>query len=218
MVKWLLFVSTCIIFGIPPASIGRAQEVQGEARVIDGDTLEVDGTRVRLQGIDAPENRQWCRDRDGNRYACGQIASRALRDRIAGGTVVCNIETRDRYERSLGVCHVREGEKDLNGWLVSEGHALAYRDYSLKYVQNEEEAKKNSRGIWAGDLIAPWHWRRGKRLGRESSKGALRYYDDNRDGKITCPEARRHNIVPVRQDHIAYPFMRDGDGDGRVCD
>ncbi len=55
---------------------------------------------------------------------------------------------------------------------------------------------------------------------RETSQsgGTLRRYDDNRNGRITCKEARRHGIAPVRRDHPAYPFMRDGDGDGVVCE
>ena len=47
---------------------------------------------------------------------------------------------------------------------------------------------------------------------------ALYLYDDNRNGRITCSEARRHGIAPVPRDHPAYPFMRDGDGDGVVCE
>ena len=47
---------------------------------------------------------------------------------------------------------------------------------------------------------------------------ALRLYDDNRNGRITCKEARRHGIAPVPRSHPAYRFMRDGDGDGIVCE
>ena len=47
---------------------------------------------------------------------------------------------------------------------------------------------------------------------------ALRLWDNNRNGRITCSEARHHGIVPVPRGHAAYPFMRDGDGDGIVCE
>ena len=47
---------------------------------------------------------------------------------------------------------------------------------------------------------------------------ALRLYDDNRNGRITCKEARRHGIAPVPYGHPAYRFMRDADGDGTVCE
>ena len=51
-----------------------------------------------------------------------------------------------------------------------------------------------------------------------ASSDALRLYDDNRNGRITCKEARRHGIAPVPRGHPAYPFMRDGDNDGVVCE
>ena len=47
---------------------------------------------------------------------------------------------------------------------------------------------------------------------------ALRLWDDDRNGRITCREARRHGIAPVPRHHSAYPFMHDGDGDGVVCE
>ncbi len=53
---------------------------------------------------------------------------------------------------------------------------------------------------------------------RAGSSDALRLYDDNRNGRITCKEARRHGIAPVPRGHAAYPYMRDGDGDGVVCE
>ena len=54
--------------------------------------------------------------------------------------------------------------------------------------------------------------------GSVSSADALRLWDDNGNGTITCAEARRHGIAPVRRGHPAYPFMRDADGDGVVCE
>ena len=53
----------------------------------------------------------------------------------------------------------------------------------------------------------------------ESPEGdPLGLWDDNGNGRITCAEARRHGIAPVPRSHPAYPFMRDGDGDGVVCE
>ena len=121
--------------------------IGGETRVIDGDTLEVKGERVRLEGIDAPEKGQSCRNASGELYPCGQAVIYALHGRIGKGNVVCAIDAaRDRYGRALGVCSL--GGEDLNAWLVSEGHALAYRRYSLKYV----EQGGGSPGSPAGDL------------------------------------------------------------------
>ena len=47
---------------------------------------------------------------------------------------------------------------------------------------------------------------------------ALAAWDDNGNGRITCAEARRHGIAPVPRGHPAYQYMRDGDGDGVVCE
>ena len=122
-------------------------------RIVDGDTLEVAGQKVRLQGIDAPESAQSCRQASGHRYPCGDHATQALRTRIGPDAVTCTIEGRDRYLRALGMCSAADGT-DLNGWLVSQGHALAYRKYSTTYVPEEGQAKAAQAGIWAGEFRA----------------------------------------------------------------
>ncbi len=136
-------------------------DVTGPARVIDGDTLEVQGQRIRLHGIDAPESRQLCR-LDGKPWQCGKDATNALAEKIASQLVTCEDLGRDRYERIIGRCTVA-GE-DIEAWMVSEGLALAYRRYSLDYVDEEADAQAARRGIWAGEFVPPWEWRRGKRL------------------------------------------------------
>lgn len=133
----------------------------GTARIIDGDTLEVNGARVRLHGIDAPETAQNCRS--GARvWSCGREATRALARRIGSRPVACKELDRDRYGRVVAVCSV--GGEDLNGWMVAEGWAFAYRKYSMRYLAEEMAAKVAKRGVWRGDVVAPWDWRRGKRL------------------------------------------------------
>ena len=121
------------------------------------------GQRVRLQGIDAHEAAQACRQASGQRYRCGDRATEALRARIGAGAVTCTIEGRDRYNRALGICYEADGT-DLNGWLVQQGYALAYRRYSTTYVPEENQAKAARVGLWAGEFVAPWAWRRGQRL------------------------------------------------------
>ena len=139
-------------------------EIRGSApRVVDADTLDVAGQRVRLQGIDAPESAQSCRRATGHRYRCGDSATQALRTRIGTGAVTCTIAGRDRYNRALGICYAADGT-DLNGWLVRQGYALAYRRYSTQYVPEENEAKATRSGIWADEFVPPWAWRRGQRL------------------------------------------------------
>ena len=106
-------------------------EIQDSApRVVDGDTLEMAGQRVRLQGIDAPESAQACRQATGHRYRCGDRATEALRARIGAGAVTCTIEGRDRYTRALSTGYTADGT-DLNAWLVRHGYALAYRERNV---------------------------------------------------------------------------------------
>ena len=126
------------------------------ASVIDADTIEIHGQRIRLHGIDAPEGRQTC-ELDGQPYRCGQQAALALADYIGQRTVVCEQRDVDRYQRVVAVCHV--GGEDMGAWLVSEGWALAYRRYSTDYVDEEDGARTSRRGLWRGEFIPPWEWR-----------------------------------------------------------
>ncbi len=136
-------------------------DVTGQARVIDGDTLEVTGQRIRLYGIDAPELAQTCWDQNGE-YPCGRIARAAALDLIAGeDTVTCETRGKDRYGRWLAVCFA--GGFSINRNMVYTGWALAYRRYSTDYVDTEEGAKSAKRGLWRGKFVAPWEWRRMKR-------------------------------------------------------
>ncbi len=135
--------------------------LSGQAHVIDGDTLDVAGERVRLEGIDTPEKAQQCRT-NGRWWLCGQHATQALVGKIGTGTVHCERSTVDRYGRTIGVCS--SAGVELNSWMVAQGWAFAYRRYSKAYVGEEIAARAAKRGIWSGEVIAPWEWRRGKRL------------------------------------------------------
>lgn len=138
-----------------------ADQIVGRASVIDGDTLEIRGTRIRLHGVDAPESAQECQNSDGKAYRCGQKAALALSDKIGVANVSCEQKDIDRYQRIVAVCSLR-GE-DLNAWLVQEGYALAYRQYGTDYIAQEYNAQMARRGLWAGSFIPPWDWRKGKR-------------------------------------------------------
>lgn len=136
-------------------------EITGRASVIDGDTIEVQGQRIRLWGIDAPESGQTC-ERDGGPYRCGQAAANALDRYLAGRPVVCRPEDVDRYRRVVACCTV--GGADLGAWLVRAGMALRHPDYArLSYVVEEIAARHARRGVWAGSFERPWHWRRTRR-------------------------------------------------------
>lgn len=136
-------------------------DIVGRASVIDGDTIEIHGQRIRLHGIDAPENGQPCFDAANRPYRCGQKAAMALDEFIGQSLVSCRERDVDRYGRTVADCLVR-GE-DIELWLVRNGHAFAYRRYSSDYIGAEQEAKNDRRGIWAGHTQAPWEWRRKQR-------------------------------------------------------
>ena len=133
----------------------------GSARVIDGDTLELQGERIRLHGLDAPESQQQCRDGQGQAYRCGQAATSALQQWIGDDEVRCVAQTKDRYERLIAICTV--GHTHLNAQLVRHGLAVAYRRYSQDYVPHENCARAEQRGLWGGTFVMPWDWRRGQR-------------------------------------------------------
>ena len=145
-----------------PIRIARGSDaLTGPARVIDGDTLDVGGVRIRLHGIDAPESKQSCRT-GGQRWSCGREATRALAGRIGGRSVACEERDQDRYGRVVAVCSL--SGTDLNGWMVAQGWAFAYRRYSRAYVAEESGARAARRGMWRGYVVPPWDWRRGERL------------------------------------------------------
>jgi endonuclease YncB( thermonuclease family) len=145
----------------PPAA---AAILTGIASIIDGDTLEIHGERVRLFGIDAPESRQLCRQ-GGKPVRCGQAAANALDALVGRRAVSCAAKDRDRYGRTVAVC--RLGNTDLNDWMVRRGHAVAYTHYSKAYVPAEAEARDARRGLWAGTFQRPEDWRREQRGGQE---------------------------------------------------
>ena len=131
------------------------------AAVLDGDTLSVEGKRIQLQGVDAPEIGQTC-FADGVSWPCGLAAKAALDRRLSGHAVECEAVDNDRYGRILAKCYVAGG--DIGLWLVSEGWAFAFREYSTDYLAQEQEAKAAGRGVWRREVTPPWDWRRGARL------------------------------------------------------
>jgi len=142
-----------LLFSFVAAPQAHADRLTGVASVIDGDTLEIREQRTRLHGIDAPESRQLCATAEGQRWRCGQQAALSLADRIGHRQVSCTVRDIDRYGRFIAVCH--QDGTDLNGWLVREGWAVAYRRYSRDYIRDETEARSARRNIWSGRFDMP---------------------------------------------------------------
>ena len=155
-----LALIAALLFAPMPAT---AETITGVSSVIDGDTLEVRGQRIRLHGIDALESHQLCVRAGGTSWRCGQQAASELSDRIGRQQVSCRVRDTDRYGRAITVC-VQDGS-DLNTWLVQQGWALAYRRYSRDYIPAEEDARRSRRNIWSGQFDVPWDWRRAQRSG-----------------------------------------------------
>ena len=157
-----LFVIGTVLVVTPTAA--NAEDIVGQALIVDGDTLEIGGTRIGLHGIDAPESAQICAV-DSKKARCGRQAAQMLADRIGQQTVTCALKKRDQNGRVVALC--RAAGEDLNAWMVSQGMALAYRQYSTKYARQEKKAAKEKVGLWSGWFIKPWDWRRGRRLTTE---------------------------------------------------
>ncbi|MBI1360815.1 MAG: thermonuclease family protein [Alphaproteobacteria bacterium] len=153
------------ILAAQPDAGSRLPQVAGNASVIDADTIDIHGERIRLAGVDAPESRQQCLNASGKLWRCGQIAANALHVWINNNPVTCSIEGEDKYHRQIGTCSVRGAS--MQTWLVTNGYALAYRTYSTAYVPAEDKARLAKAGVWSGEFIAPWDWRKGKRLAVE---------------------------------------------------
>ena len=142
-------------------SLANCKSLDNSIRIIDGDTIILNSEKIRFYGIDTPEKKQKCKDRNGLSYPCGEFATNELKKIISSGQLFCKKRATDRYGRSISICYVNG--VDINSLMVKNGWALAYRKYSRDYIDEEKEAKDKKMGMWAGKFIAPWKWRKLKR-------------------------------------------------------
>jgi len=162
-----LFIPALTLWAV--LGTAASADVRGPARVVDGDTLEVAGERIRLFGIDAPERDQDC-GLPGERWHCGIWAGEELTRLIGGRNVTCTGIENDRYGRLVARC--RAGQGDLAEAMVLGGAALAYRQYSHDYIRSERVARSTSRGMWRdgeAGFDAPSAYRAEQRAPREGS-------------------------------------------------
>ena len=146
-----------IIFIILSMSFSYANNIiTGIPIVIDGDTIKIKDFKIRLDGIDTPESNQICTE-NNHKIRCGQIAANELSKKINRAPVNCYIISKDKYKRILAECFA--GDESLNAWLVEQGYALAYRQYSNKFINSENLAKMDKIGIWQYDFQLPWNFR-----------------------------------------------------------
>ena len=128
-----------------------------DLKIIDGDTIILNGEKIRFSGIDTPELKQTCL-KDNVRVFCGILAKDLLIKKIANETPECISEGKDVYKRTLAECFVN-GES-LSVFLVKSGYAFAYRKYSKKFIKDEDYAKENKLGMWSIEFQFPWDFRK----------------------------------------------------------
>ena len=128
-----------------------------DLKIIDGDTIHLNGKKIRFSGIDTPEIKQIC-FKDGVKNTCGITAKQILIDKISNNRIQCIEEGKDQYKRTLAECFVNN--ESLSTYLVREGFAFAYRKYSTKFIEDENYAKKNKKGMWAMKFEFPWEYRK----------------------------------------------------------
>ncbi|TNF17802.1 MAG: thermonuclease family protein [Rhodobacteraceae bacterium] len=144
-------LTLCLLAALPVTAAPR--EVAGTARVIDGDTLDVGQTRIRLFGIDAVEASQSCRHPVEGDWSCGRDVKREVGEWLNGRTLRCTREDTDRYGRMVATCWL--GEVDVGGALVDAGLAFAYPKYSARYETRQARALKAGRGLWTSVVLRP---------------------------------------------------------------
>ena len=167
--KAILLFLICLIFFFLTYQDVKSSEITsitGHAKVTDGDTIKINTFKIRLNGIDAPEKKQKCKRAYleifififYEDYSCGQKSTEALIKKINNQKITCKISNVDYFKRLIGECYKRK--INLNAWLVSNGHAVAFRKYSKKYVSHETLAKQEKKGMWQGKFEMPWDYRK----------------------------------------------------------
>ena len=140
---------------ITPDTNTITSSITTPVKVVDGDSLEIGTTRIRLNGIDAPEYDQYCK-RNGQKYYCGKESINFLKQLISTNNIFCKIHSKDKYDRFLCTCYVKN--ININAELVKNGHALSYIDNL--YSKEEQEAKLNKKGLWSSQFMHPRLFRR----------------------------------------------------------
>jgi len=129
-------------------------------QVIDGDTIHIGKLKYRFFGIDAPEIKQIC-EKDNIKIQCGVIAKSVLQNKIADKIPECVVKDKDRYQRLVAECFI--GKESLSRFMVREGYAVAYSQYSKDFINDEKYAKENKLGIWSMNFQVPSEYRKSLR-------------------------------------------------------
>ena len=151
--KAILVISISILVFFFTYTDIKSQDI----KIIDGDTIIVNGEKIRFSGIDTPELKQIC-IKQGVKKPCGLTSKQIIIYKIAYNNVTCVNEGKDQYKRTLAECFVNN--ESLSSYLVRSGYAFAYRRYSKKFIPDEDYAKFNKLGMWSMEFDYPWDWRK----------------------------------------------------------
>ena len=151
--KAILVISVSVIVFFFTYTDIKSQDI----KITDGDTIKINGEKIRFSGIDTPELKQTC-IKKGESNPCGITAKQILVDKIGDHKVTCVSEGKDHYKRTLAECFVKD--ESLSSYLVRSGYAFAYRRYSKKFIADENYAKFNKLGMWSMVFDYPWDWRK----------------------------------------------------------
>jgi len=151
--KVILVISVSLLIFFLTYTDIKSQDI----KITDGDTIKINGEKIRFSGIDTPELKQTC-IKEGVKNSCGETAKQILVDKIGDNKVTCVSEGKDHYKRTLAECFVKD--ESLSSYLVRSGYAFAYRRYSKKFIADENYAKFNKLGMWSMVFDYPWDWRK----------------------------------------------------------
>ena len=158
--RFLLLGSAAMTATTPVAGA----ELRGTPQVIAGDLIELQGRRLRLDGVDAPEPGQRCA-LEARLYDCGEVARTALLDLTAGSEVRCRPLGPGPAGSTMARCTA--AGYDLSEGMVYTGWALAAPAAATRYGAVQEQARRAKHGLWRGRFVAPWDWSAGERLPEE---------------------------------------------------
>jgi endonuclease YncB( thermonuclease family) len=196
---------------IDAAAAAQEQAGAGQGiRVIDGDTLEIDGQAVQLYGIDAPELGQLC-DRDGDLWECGRESALYLRMLVSfeGPPVQCSPwQAEPDAEVVVGICQI--GTKGVGSTMVTNGYAVALPESFPDYQEAEEQARDAKLGLWRSDFVPPWEWREGRGAAAKASDWVRRCSIKGVLGPVGAPTYS----VPTDEEYPEVPV--DPEGNGRM--
>ena len=154
--KIIFLISVSVLIFILTINQVKSQTI----KIVDGDTIHLNGEKIRFTGIDTPELKQTCL-KEGVKDLCGIMAKKILIDKIGDDNVECISEGKDQYKRTLAECFVNN--ESLSSYLVRSGYAFAYRRYSRKFVPDEDYARINKIGMWSMKFDYPWDYRKAKK-------------------------------------------------------